>query len=261
MNKRASSGSLPLNTAIMASGHAAKARLILVDDHSIVREGVAALIDREPDLNCCCWASSSREALQAIDRLLPDLVVTDITLDGSNGLDLIKDLKLKNPRLPVLVLSMHDENLYAERALRAGAQGYIMKCEPIAKILEAIRKVLRGSLYVSDSVTTHLLQGTVAGAHQTFASSVERLTDRELEVFEMIGLGTKTSQIAKELCISVQTVKTHREHIKVKLGLTDGLNLIRSAVQWVESGERHRPQNADPSQNSPSCRDGKEPAS
>jgi DNA-binding NarL/FixJ family response regulator len=254
MSKRASSSSSLNNTpATTSCGHTTKARLVLVDDHPLVREGVAALIDREPDLQCCGWVSSSREAVLAVDRMMPDLIVIDISLEGSNGLELIKDLKLKHPRLPILVLSMHDEILYAERALRAGAQGYIMKCEPMTKILDAIRKVLRGNLSVSDAVTTHLLQGTVSHAHQPYVSSVDRLTDRELEVFEMIGLGTKTSQIAKELCISVQTVKTHREHIKVKLGLNDGISLIRSAVQWVESGERTSPKQQRPLATQPSA--------
>ncbi|MBI5385429.1 MAG: response regulator transcription factor [Verrucomicrobia bacterium] len=212
-----------------------KARVLLVDDHPIVREGLTRVINAEADLCVCGQAVSHHAALEAAASLQPDVAVVDISLEGSHGLELLKDLQIQHPRLPVLILSMHDEMLYAERALRAGAKGYLMKREPPERLLAAIRKVLKGDLSFSDDITSriiNLLSGT-RGPNQ--ALPIERLSDRELQVLERIGQGHSTRQIAATLCVSIKTVQAHREHIKEKLEIKDGTALTRFAVHWVES--------------------------
>jgi DNA-binding NarL/FixJ family response regulator len=215
---------------------AERARVLLVDDHPIVREGLTRVIDQEADLVVCATAVSSRDALQAVETSRPDVAVVDVSLDGSHGIDLVKELRERHPQLGVLMLSMHDETLYAERALRAGARGYVMKREPPQQVVQALRKVLRGGLYFSEAVTMRMLEGASRSASKAVALPIDRLSDRELEILELIGHGRKTRQIADALHVSMKTVQAHREHLKEKLELPDATSLARFAVQWVESG-------------------------
>lgn len=208
--------------------------LLLVDDHPIMRHGLAQLIRDEPGLEVCGEAGSAREGLELAGRLKPDLVVIDLTLPDKNGLELLKDIQAHYPGTLCLVLSMHDETMYGERALRAGARGYIMKEAAADHLISAARKVLSGGIYVSDSMASRMLE-QVTGQRARGGAGVEALSDRELEVLEMIGLGVATKNIAERLCISARTVEAHRAHIKEKLGVGDGAALVRYAVQWVEN--------------------------
>ncbi len=210
-------------------------RLLLVDDHPIMRHGLAQLIRAEPGLDVCGEAGSAREGLELAGRLKPDLVVIDLTLPDKNGLELLKDIQAQHPGTLCLVLSMHDEAMYGERALRAGARGYIMKEAAADHLISAARKVLSGGIYVSDSMASRMLEQVTGQRARSAASGVETLSDRELEVLEMIGRGVATKNIAERLCISARTVEAHRAHIKEKLGVGDGAALVRYAVQWVES--------------------------
>lgn len=210
-------------------------RLLLVDDHPIMRHGLAQLIRAEPGLDVCGEAGSAREGLELAGRLKPDLVVIDLTLPDKNGLELLKDIQAQHPGTLCLVLSMHDETMYGERALRAGARGYIMKEAAADHLINAARKVLSGGIYVSDSMASRMLEQVTGQRARNAASGVETLSDRELEVLEMIGRGVATKNIAERLCISARTVEAHRAHIKEKLGVGDGAALVRYAVQWVES--------------------------
>ncbi len=210
-------------------------RLLLVDDHPIMRHGLAQLIRAEPGLDVCGEAGSAREGLELAGRLKPDLVVIDLTLPDKNGLELLKDIQAQHPGTLCLVLSMHDEAMYGERALRAGARGYIMKEAAADHLINAARKVLSGGIYVSDSMASRMLEQVTGQRARSAASGVETLSDRELEVLEMIGRGVATKNIAERLCISARTVEAHRAHIKEKLGVGDGAALVRYAVQWVES--------------------------
>ena len=214
-----------------ASGQA-HARILLVDDHPIVRQGVAQLIDREPDLKVCGEANTAHQALALLSSLKPDLAVIDLSLEDRNGLDLLKDMKVRFPKLHVLVLSMHDESLYAERALHAGAKGYIMKQEAPDRVLTAIRTILAGEVYVSEKMGARMLRSLADKRSGSNASPIERLSDRELEVFRLVGKGFSTSEIAEQLFLGVKTVETHREHIKLKLKLIKKGELLRYAVQW-----------------------------
>lgn len=208
-------------------------RVLLVEDHPIVRQGLTELIDQEADLSVCAVAESVPEALQAIAAEHPDIAVVDLSLHDTSGLELIKDIKAQGSPTPILVLSMHDETLYAERALRAGARGYIMKEEATERVMTAIRKVLSGEVYLSERMSARLLSKLVDGPATTGSSPVERLSDRELQVFELIGRGTGTRQIAEGLHLSVKTIETHREHIKTKMGLANNSELVQHAIQWV----------------------------
>lgn len=210
-------------------------RLLLVDDHPIMRHGLAQLIRAEPGLDVCGEAGSAREGLELAGRLKPDLVVIDLTLPDKNGLELLKDIQAQHPGTLCLVLSMHDETMYGERALRAGARGYIMKEAAADHLINAARKVLSGGIYVSDSMACRMLEQVTGQRARGATSGVETLSDRELEVLEMIGRGVATKNIAERLCISARTVEAHRAHIKEKLGVGDGAALVRYAVQWVES--------------------------
>lgn len=207
-------------------------RLLLIDDHPIMRHGLAQLIRAEDGLDVCGEAGNARDGLTAVEKLKPDLVVIDLTLPDKNGLELLKDIQALHPGTLCLVLSMHDEAMYGERALRAGARGYIMKEAAADHLITAARKVLSGGIYVSDSMTSRMMEQVVG--HRAKAASLESLTDRELEVLEMIGQGVATKHIAERLCISVRTVEAHRAHIKDKLAITEGAALVRYAVQWVE---------------------------
>lgn len=214
-------------------------RVLIVDDHPIVRNGLGQLIGQEDDLTVCGEASDAIEALECARALKPDLVLVDISLGGSNGIELTKTMRERCPDVAVLVLSMHDESLYAERALRAGAKGYVMKQEAAETVLKAIRKVLQGGLYVSESVAARLLQEFVEGSSEPSRGGVEALSDRELEVFELIGGGIATRDIATKLRLSVKTIETHRAHIKQKLNLKSGTELLHHAVHWSENERRN----------------------
>lgn len=212
----------------------AKKRILIVDDHPLLRQGVAGLIAREGDLQVCGEAQSAADALQAVRALRPDLVLVDISLGGRSGLELIKDLKIQQETLPVLVLSMHDESLYAERALRAGAQGYITKKAGGKALLKAIREVLAERIYLSDQMSTKLLQNLAGRRPGKPASPLELLTDREFEVFQLIGDGCSSRRIAETLNVSIKTVEAHRANMKAKLKLKAGTDLVHYAVRWVE---------------------------
>lgn len=209
-----------------------KKTVFVVDDHPIVRQGLTLLINQETDLTVCGEAEEMHSALRAIMAVRPDILIVDISLNGPDGLELLKHIRLNSPRLPVLILSMHDESIYAERALRAGANGYIMKQEATEKVLVALRRILSGEIYVSDRIANSMLQHYVRGANLSGHSSVSELTDRELEVFRLIGEGHGTRQIADELHLSVKTVESYQAHIKEKLSLRNSRELVQHAVQW-----------------------------
>jgi len=213
-----------------------KAKVLLVDDHPVVRRGLAELIDQEPDLAVCGEAEDASEALKAIARSQPDVAIIDISLSKDmSGIELIKNIKVRFPKLTVLVLSMHDETVFAQRALRAGARGYIMKEQAMETVLTAVRQVLDGELYVSEKLAKKMLSGVIDGGSQADRFPVERLTDRELEILQLIGRGLGTSQIAQKLHLSVKTVETHRAHVKEKLDLADSAALTEYAIQWAQS--------------------------
>jgi DNA-binding NarL/FixJ family response regulator len=212
---------------------AGKYRVLLVDDHPIVRQGLSLLIDREADLSVCGEADGSHSAFQAISSLQPDIVILDISLSGPDGLDVLKEIRMKTAKLPVLILSMHDESIYAERAMRAGANGYIMKQEATEKVLVAIRRILQGDVYLSDRLTNTMLQQFVRGTSSPKTSPLVNLTDRELEVFRLIGEGRGTRQIADELHLSVKTIESYQAHIKEKLALRNARELMQHAIEWT----------------------------
>ncbi len=211
------------------------ASVLIVDDHPIVREGLTELINREQGLSVCGVAESARQALENFAQLSPDIFVIDLSLEDLNGLNLIKDLRARSVTTPILVLSMHDETLYAERALRAGAQGYIMKREAPTKVIDAIRLVLRGDVYLSPEMSSRLMQRLVGSRSRAEVPSIARLSDRELEVYTLVGQGLKTREVAVKLNLSVKTVETYREHIKEKLGLKNATELVQSAIKWVHT--------------------------
>jgi DNA-binding NarL/FixJ family response regulator len=222
-----------MNAKAQLDVQAKKYRVLLVDDHPIVRQGLALLIDREADLLVCGEADGAPSAFQAIVTLRPDIVVLDISLNGPDGLEVLKELRVKTGSLPVLILSMHDESIYAERAMRAGANGYIMKQEATEKVLVAIRRILQGDVYLSDRLTTTMLQQYVRGGAATKSSPLLNLTDRELEVFRLIGEGHGTRQIADELHLSVKTIESYQAHIKEKLALRNARELVQHAIEWT----------------------------
>jgi DNA-binding NarL/FixJ family response regulator len=211
-----------------------KRKVLVVDDHPIVREGLAQMINREPDLLVCGDAANMQKAVQLIDVLRPDILIVDISLNGPDGLDLLKHIRTQDPSLPVLILSMHDESIYAERALRAGANGYIMKQEATDNVLDALRRILNREVYVSPRIANKMLQQFV-GATGTDKkhSSVDELSDRELEVFRLIGAGHGTREIAEELHLSVKTVETYQAHLKEKLVLRNSRELVQYATRWT----------------------------
>jgi DNA-binding NarL/FixJ family response regulator len=210
-----------------------KNRILIVDDHPLFRHGIADLINAEPDLMVCAEADNAPNALDGIRKQAPDLVTIDISLRGANGIELLKSIKAEHPKLPVLVLSMHDESLYALRALRAGARGYIMKQEALDRVMNAIRQVLLGELYVSPSMSGRMIEEFVQGS-SSGSSIADKLTDRELEILQLIGQGHGVQQIANGLNLSAKTVETHRAHIKEKLNFQTARELARFAVQWVD---------------------------
>lgn len=211
-------------------------RILLVDDHPFMRAGLAQLINRQPDLTVCGEAGDPAGAMKQIVATLPDLILTDITMPGRSGLEFIKDLKAQHPELLILVVSMHDEAIYAERALRAGAKGYIMKEAGGENLLAAIRCVIEGETYVSPRQSARILNDLSSRRPRGSASPIEKLTDREFEIFQLIGRGQSTRDIAEQLHLSSKTVDVHRSHIKEKLDLKDATSLVRHAVRWVEAG-------------------------
>ncbi|HEY5297511.1 MAG TPA: response regulator transcription factor [Verrucomicrobiae bacterium] len=214
-----------------------KSRVFIVDDHTMFREGMRQLIEREADFTVCGDVADATEALKEIRELKPDLVTVDISLSGATGIDLIKNIKAEFPDLPVLVVSMHEESLYAERALRAGAMGYVMKQEPAKTVKVAIRKVLGGDLHLSDKMSGVMLSKFMRGGRgEPPVSAIETLSDRELEVFRMLGQGKTTRHIAEELNLTIATINSFRNRIKEKLNLKNSSELILHAVQWVREG-------------------------
>jgi DNA-binding NarL/FixJ family response regulator len=211
-----------------------KTRIAIVDDHPMMRQGLAQLINNEPDLTVCAEADTAGQALNLVNSARPDLFLVDISLPDKNGIELIKDIRSMDPAARILVVSMHDEALYAERILRAGARGYIMKQEGGRKLMDAIRHVLSGSIYVSEKMSGKILE-IFSGQKDGAGSPVARLTDREFEVFQLIGEGRGTRQIAEHLHLSVKTVEVHRANIKEKLELETATDLVRYAVRWTES--------------------------
>lgn len=228
--------SLPSAKSASAGRKSGKIRVLLIDDHAILRQGLGQLINQEPDMMVCGEADEAPKGFEAVGALKPDVAVVDISLKGGNGLELVKSIKASYPALPVLVLSMHDEALYAERVLRAGGLGYIMKEQAVESVLVAIRRVFKGEIVLSEKMQARLLHQLVSGRLKEGSSPVDTLTDRELEVFRMIGEGRSTRQIAEELHLSVRTVEAYREYIKEKLNLRNSTELVQQAFQWVHNG-------------------------
>ncbi|HWI55836.1 MAG TPA: response regulator transcription factor [Bacillota bacterium] len=215
------------------SSSSTRKRVFLLDDHPITRYGLVQLINGEPDLTICGEAETAQQALVALKVPVPDLVLTDISLPGKSGLEFIKELQRLHPSIRVLVLSMHDETVYAERVLRAGARGYLMKSEGGQKLLEAIRQVLRGQVFLSPRMSTAIIDGVARHRAPAAETSLAALTDREFEIFQFIGQGFSTQKIGKCLDISIKTIGTHRVHIKQKLKLNSSMELVQHAVRWV----------------------------
>ena len=219
----------------MKNKSARKKQILIVDDHPMMREGLAQLISQEPDLAVAGDAGTAREALELASKLKPDLMIVDITLPDKNGLELIKDLHAMHPQIHALVLSMHDESLYAERVLRAGGRGYVMKQQGGQKIMAAVREVLAGNVHVSEKIASKIVEIFSSGPTAANTSPVGRLTDREFQVFQLIGKGRDLREIAAELHLSVRTAEVHRANIKQKLDLKSVADLIRYAVRWTDS--------------------------
>lgn len=213
----------------------AKSKVFVVDDHPLVRKGLGELINQEADLVICGEAESVSQALERIEECRCDIAIVDLSLKEASGIELIKDIRVRWPDLPVLVLSIHDESFYAERVLRAGARGYITKDEGTDLVLTAIRRVLSGEVYLSQRVTSRMLSKLVQRPTEEVGISIDLLSDRELEVFESLGNGMGTRQIAEKLHLSAKTVETHRENIKRKLKLANASELLQHAIQWVQS--------------------------
>jgi DNA-binding NarL/FixJ family response regulator len=218
----------------LKQGKDKRIKILLVDDHAVVRFGMAQLINRESDLTVCGEEEDASQAMQAIGKLKPDLVIADISLKESSGLELMRNIKVQYPKLPVLVVSAHDESVYAEVAFRAGALGYLMKEEALDKVIKAIRRVLGGGIYVSDDLAAKLLQQQVRGQTEATTSPIKGLSDRELEVFQMIGQWKGTREIAGELHLSVKTIEYYREQIKKKLNLKSAAELTQHATAWAQ---------------------------
>lgn len=215
----------------------ARTRIILVDDHPVVREGIRSVVVQETDMEVCGEAESASEALKVIQETRPDVAVVDLSLKESSGLELIKDIRLRHPSLLVLVLSMRDESFYAERVLRAGARGYVVKDEGCRVVVDAIRKIIKGQIYLSDQIASKMIGAFASGA-KPGASSVEQLTDRELQVFELIGKGVPTREIAAKLHLSVKTIDAHRENIKRKMQIDGATELLKQAIEWLRQQDQ-----------------------
>jgi DNA-binding NarL/FixJ family response regulator len=212
----------------------ARTRIMIVEDHPMVRTGLRVCIEGQPDLMVCGEASDADEALRSLDGFKPDVIIIDLSLKGSSGLELIKRIKSRNTAVKMLVSSMHDESLYAERVLSAGALGYVHKEEATEKMVDAIRSIIAGRVYLSEAMSDRLLQRLTTDQKAAGQSAVETLSDRELEVFELIGRGSATRDIARQLHLSIKTVDTYRENIKFKLKLKSAAELSKHAFQWVQ---------------------------
>jgi DNA-binding NarL/FixJ family response regulator len=215
-----------------------KTRIFIVDDHPLLRRGLAELINREADMMFCGEAEDSPSAMKAISQIKPDLVIVDISLKGYNGIELIKNIKAFDSKIQVLVLSMHDESIYAMRVLKAGAKAYVMKQEVVDKVMEAVRRIRSGKVFVSERVASRMLDQVVVGGDPSPDSPVDLLSDRELEIVNMIGSGLPTREIAAKLHISIKTVESHRARIKEKLDLQNAIQLVQFCVRWVEEGAK-----------------------
>ncbi|WP_415907186.1 response regulator transcription factor [Oleiharenicola sp. Vm1] len=220
-----------------AASHAPAAakKILLVDDHPITRQGLRTLISQQPGLTVVGESDNAAQAMELATKLEPDIAIVDIALRSANGIELTKNLKAHSPGLLILIVSMHDEDLFAERALRAGARGYLMKHEASEKVVEALEKIAAGELYISERVRARMLSRLVNNRTGEVTSPVESLSDREMEVFQLIGNGYATRQIAERLNLSVKTIDSYREHLKLKLNLDSGADLVRYAIQWVKS--------------------------
>ena len=219
-------------SAATPSASTTKKSVLVVDDHPLLRQGLAMLINQQDDMRVCGEVEEAQGAMQYIAQYMPDVLILDISLKGPDGLDLLKSIRVPYPDLPVLILSMHDEAIYAERALRARANGYIMKQEATDKVLVALRRILNGDVYLSDAMSKKMLHQYIDGSPSMVESRIAVLSDRELEVFRSIGEGKGTREIAEELHLSVKTVETYQAHIKEKLSLRSGRELIQHAIQW-----------------------------
>ncbi len=215
-----------------------KTRIFIVDDHPLLRRGLAELINLEVDMVFCGEAEDSPSAMKLIAQIKPDLVIVDISLKGYNGIELIKNIKAFDPKIQILVLSMHDESVYAMRVLRAGAKAYVMKQEVVDKVMEAVRRIRAGKVFVSERVASRMLDQVVVGGDPAPDSPVDLLSDRELEIVNMIGSGQPTREIAAKLHISIKTVESHRARIKEKLSLQNAIQLVQFCVRWVEEGAK-----------------------
>ena len=228
-------GHATTKTTASASGVATKRRprrVLIVDDHPIVRQGLRRLIDQEEDLDVCAEAETVREARAAIREHRPDAIIVDISLKQGDGLELVRDVRAQYPTLPILVLSMHDETIYAERMLSAGASGYIMKQAASEQFLVAVRRVLDGGIYVSETVSNTMIQRFTSGNPPVAANPIDRLSNREIQILHLIGKGLSTRETAEALDLSIKTVESHRQRIKKKLTLTTGTQLVQYAVNW-----------------------------
>lgn len=212
-----------------------KKKILIVDDHSMVRRGIAGIIDSAGDLEVVLQLESAEELLEQLEKLDVDLMIIDISLPGMNGIELVKHVIFQKPDQKILILTRHDEFIYAERAIRAGAKGYLTKLESVDLLMKAIRKVLNGGLYVSVEISEKLLMRTLHGKKKTLNSPFEVLSDREMEVFELIGKGLRSNEIAKQLHLSSKTIETYRSRIKDKLNYKNSTELMFNAIKWVES--------------------------
>lgn len=223
----------PLEYPKTTGASSAKLRVLLIDDHPITRQGIRALVNQQLNTEVCAEADNAGQALQMVAEVKPDVVILDISLPATNGIELTKQIKAIAPNMPILVVSMHDESLYAERAIRAGAMGYVMKEEAGDKVALALQHLLRGEMYLSAKMKQRMLHRFVNKRGDTAEFAIDTLSNREMEVFRLIGNGFSTRQIATQLGLSAKTIDSYREHLKVKLGLDNGADLIRHAIQWV----------------------------
>ncbi|MDX1591076.1 MAG: response regulator transcription factor [Balneolaceae bacterium] len=213
-----------------------KTKIVIVDDHPIMRKGLASTLEAEPGFDVIRQYERAEEVLNELDELKPDLIVVDVSLPGMNGIELVKNVVFRDPDQKMLMVSRHEESLYAERALRAGAKGYIMKFEPSDVLMKAVRKVLNGGIYVSEEISEKLLLNAMSGRKPSIESPVDILSDRELEVFELMGRGKSSNEIAEQLHLAVKTIETYRSRIKEKMSYKNSTELVFNAVKWVESG-------------------------
>jgi DNA-binding NarL/FixJ family response regulator len=215
-----------------------KTQVFIVDDHPVIREGLAVIINHEQDMSVCGEAEDAHQALKAVTELKPDIVIADMSLKNSDGLELTKNIKARYPRLPVIIFSVHDEFIYAERALLAGARAYLMKDAVSENVIKAIRAVLKGEIFVSDAISNKFLHKIARDKAGTAKTPIENLSDRELEIFRLIGEGYKASQIAKQLHLSVKTIGTYRTRIKEKLDIANASELLKYSIRWTKSQDR-----------------------